>query len=248
MNKLIIVFVLQFFFLYSFAEKLPQKVMLVMDLSSSMLAMDIQPDRLQRSKDLMSIFLNKYPDTFVGLTIFSGEWKTVFAPKLDHDEIQAYLMNMETGILQDGTAIGSALVCAASSLTESAVDKSILLITDGTDNCSVIPIDTAIEVLKYYNIKLNIIGIGSTGMVPYPIMTPNGKMIVNVQISLNGKSLLRMAQATGGKYFEIASNIIFLEVIKKFDDTTIWLGPSHHVKSILTEDAVKKIIKKNFLE
>ncbi|WP_294608368.1 VWA domain-containing protein [uncultured Bacteroides sp.] len=222
-----------------------RKVMLVLDISSSMLAKDIAPNRLARCKDLARIFIEQHPDVPIGITAFAGVWEDICIPRTDHNTVQSHLKSLRTGRLKDGTAIGSALLSAASFLT--GTGGTIILITDGVENCGTVSTSTAIEILKHYNIKLNVIGIGINGMVPFPYQTPEGEKIINVKMTFDPKYLSEIATATGGRYYGVSSIQDFLNMLHELDKPT-WLELPQGVRASedchMTEEVMKWVIKR----
>lgn len=221
-----------------------RRVMLVLDMSSTMLAKDIAPNRLSRCKDLARIFVEDYPDVPIGLTVFAGEWKNLCHPDKDHSSI---LHNIKYAgkNLTDGTATGSALLCAASSLI--GTGGTIILITDGVENCGAVSTSTAIEILKHYNIKLNVIGIGASGLVPLPYQMPEGEKIINVRLDIDHDYLSRMAESTGGRYYPVSTVRAFLDMIHEFKEPT-WVEAPQGVSAAedcrMTEDVMNWVIRR----
>lgn len=222
-----------------------RKVMLVLDMSTSMLAKDIAPNRLLRCKDLARIFIENHPGIPIGITAFAGAWKNVCMPRTDHAAVQAQLKTLNTGMLKDGTAIGSALLTAASFLT--GTGGTIILITDGMENCGSVSTSTAIEILKHYNIKLDIIGIGTNGMVPYPFQTPEGEKIIEINMSIDQEYLSKTAKATGGNYYGVSSSQTFIDVLHELNKP-VWLEVPQGIKVSddchMTEEVMEWLIKK----
>lgn len=222
-----------------------RKVMLVLDMSTSMLAKDIAPNRLARCKDLARIFIEQHPGIPIGITAFAGVWKDICIPRTDHNAVQSHLKALSTGILKDGTAIGPALLSAASFLT--GTGGTIILITDGVENCGTVSTSTAIEILKHYNIKLNVIGIGSNGMVPFPYQTPEGEKIIDVKMTFDQKYLSKIATDTGGKYYGVSSVQDFINMLHELDKPT-WLDIPQGIKASanchMTEEVMKWAIKR----
>lgn len=247
MNKVLGIFgVLLFTIIGSIkADGNERKVMLVLDMSSSMLAKDIAPSRLVRCKDLARIFIEKHPGIPIGITAFAGEWKNICIPRTDHNAVQSYLKGLNINKRKDGTAIGSALLSAASFLV--GTGGTILLITDGIENCGSVSTSTALEILKHYNIKLDVIGIGSNGMAPYPYQTPEGEQIINIKTTLDEEYLSGIARATGGQYLGVSSVQKFLDAIHELDKPT-WIeipqGISVSEDCHMTEEVMKWVIKR----
>lgn len=247
MNKLIFICGVLFYTFSSLkAQGTNEKVMLVMDLSTSMLAQDILPDRFQRSKDLACAFLDEYPNASIGITIFAGSWENVCMPVKDHKFLRSYLKEMKTGKLTDGTAIGSALLMAAHCLKEGG--GTIILITDGMENCGTVSTSTAIEILKHYHIKLNVIGLGTNGVAPYPVEMLKGKVeLIDMPTSIDHKYLSKITNATGGLYYGVSSIADYQKVIKDYQKP-VWLEAPQGIKVSddfhLTEKVIQWLINK----
>lgn len=247
MNKLILVLGVLLCTIPSLqAQNIEKKVMLVMDVSTTMLMQDILPDRFQKSKDLARLFINEHPDLAIGITVFAGDSKNICAPTKDHTLLQSHLESIKMNELKDGTATGSALLTAASCLKERG--GTILLITDGPENCGTVSVSTAIEILKYFHIKLNVIGLGTNGMAPYPIENTTGEVeIVSAPTSIDSEYLSKMAKTTGGNYFEISSEADYATVIGKYKKP-MWLETPRGIKVSndfhLTEEVIQWVIDK----
>ena len=179
-------------------------ITLVMDLSSSMLAKDFQPDRLEASKAVAIEFVDKRPYDRFGLVVFSGESYTMSPLTMDHQVIQELLSGLQCGLLDDGTAIGMGLASAVNRLKESkAKSKVIILLTDGVNNRGYIQPMQAAEIAKQFNIKVYTIGVGTAGEALTPVSRRSDGQYVfgyaNVEIDEN--LLKQIAGETGGQYF-----------------------------------------------
>ena len=218
MNKDLLLAICMFFSLYTYAENHPNRIMLLVDMSSSMLTQDIKPDRLQSAKQLMKTFIKSHPTTPIGITAFAGEWENLSEPTLDHKYILSLLNKLELDSLQysDGTATGSALICAASCLVNKQSNNAILLITDGVTNCGNLSTSTALDILKYYHIRLDVIAIGTNGKATYPYkVSKDSIQQVTLDTQLDSKRISKMAKSTGGFYFEVTSLQTFQNVLNK---------------------------------
>lgn len=179
-------------------------ICLVMDLSSSMLAKDFQPDRLEASKAVAIEFVDKRAYDRFGLVVFAGESYTQSPLTMDHRVIQDLLSDLRCGLLDDGTAIGMGLASAVNRLKDSeAKSKVIILLTDGVNNRGYIQPLQAAEIAKQYNIKVYTIGVGTAGEALTPVSRRSDGQYVfgyaNVEIDEN--LLQQIAEETGGKYF-----------------------------------------------
>ncbi|MFK7935726.1 MAG: VWA domain-containing protein [Saprospiraceae bacterium] len=183
-------------------------IILVMDLSSSMLAQDFKPDRLQVSKRVAGEFVSKRAYDRVGLVSFAGEAFTQAPVTTDHDVIQEFLAKLECGILEDGTAIGMGLATAANRLKDSeAKSKVIILLTDGVNNAGYVKPMTAAEIAQEFDIKVYTIGVGSTGDALTPVSRrSDGRYIFGLaKVEIDEALLTEVAEKTGGKYFRATS-------------------------------------------
>ncbi|RLD22147.1 MAG: aerotolerance regulator BatA [Bacteroidetes bacterium] len=183
-------------------------IFLVMDLSSSMLARDFDPDRLQVSKRVAVEFVDKRPHDRIGLAVFAGESFTQCPLTSDHRVIKDFLTTLECGILEDGTAIGMGLAAAVNRLTHSkAESKVIILLTDGVNNAGYINPMTAAEIAKEYAVKVYTVGVGTRGDALAPMRRrDDGRYIFGMATVEIDENLLRqIASSTGGQYFRATS-------------------------------------------
>jgi len=186
-----------------------------LDISGSMLAEDFKPNRLEAAKSVALDFVGLRPADRIGLVVFSGESFTLTPLTTDHLVLQQMLSSVQTGMVEDGTAIGDGLATAINRLRESkSISKVIILLTDGINNMGVIDPMTAANIAAQLNIRVYTIGLGNKGLVPYPFQTPFGKQYQDVEIPVDEDLLTRMAEVTGGKYFW-ANNKKKLEAIYK---------------------------------
>ncbi len=194
-------------------------IMLAMDVSTSMLAMDLAPNRLEAAKQVAAEFINGRPNDNIGLTIFAGESFTQCPLTVDH----AVLLNMlnsvkcdiaSKGIIEDGTAIGMGIANAVSRLKESkAKSKVIILLTDGSNNRGEISPEAAAEIAKQFGVRVYTIGVGTTGEAPYPY---NGQ-VINVPVEIDETTLNKIATLADGNYYRATSNTKLKEVYEKID-------------------------------
>jgi Ca-activated chloride channel family protein len=182
-------------------------IVLALDVSSSMLARDFKPDRLEAAKNIALNFIAKRPNDRVGVVIFSGEAFTQVPLTTDHAMIKTMFKDIKSGMIEDGTAIGDGLATAVSRLKDSkAISKVIILLTDGVNNSgSVDPLSGA-EMAKLYGIRCYTIGIGTEGYAPYPVQTPFGTQMQQMKVQIDESLLKKIAEKTGGKYFRATDN------------------------------------------
>jgi Ca-activated chloride channel homolog len=193
-------------------------IIMAIDVSTSMLARDLKPDRIEAAKDVATKFIAGRPYDRIGLVVFSGESFTQCPLTTDHAVVTNLLQDTHTGVLEDGTAIGNGLATAVSRLKESdAVSRVIILLTDGENNRGEIPPLTAAEIAKTFGIRVYTIGVGTIGTAPYPVETPFGTRIQDVQVKIDEESLQSIADITGGKYFRATSNDKLKKIYDEID-------------------------------
>lgn len=194
-------------------------IVLAMDISSSMLAADLKPDRLEAAKVVASDFVAGRPGDRMGLIVFSGETFTQVPLTTDHSMMQNMLKDMKCGMLEDGTAIGDGLASAISRLKDSeAISKVVILLTDGDNNAGSIDPITAAEMAKLFGIRVYTIGAGTRGTAPYPIQTPfGGVQYQQVPVTINETLLQQIADETGGKYFRAESEAKLQQIYDEID-------------------------------
>lgn len=194
-------------------------IVLAMDISSSMLARDLKPDRLEASKAVASNFVSGRPGDRMGLVVFSGETFTQVPLTTDHAMMLNMLNDMKCGMLEDGTAIGDGLASAVSRLKDSeAISKVVILLTDGDNNAGSITPATAAEMAKLFGIRVYTIGAGTRGMAPYPVQTPYGGIqYQQVPVKINETLLQQIADETGGKYFRAESKESLQQIYDEID-------------------------------
>ncbi len=194
-------------------------IMLAMDVSTSMMAMDLKPNRLEAAKQVAAEFVNGRPNDNIGLTIFAGESFTQCPLTIDHTVMLNMLNAVKCdiaaqGIIEDGTAIGMGIANAVSRLKESkAKSKVIILLTDGSNNRGEIAPEMAAEIAKQFGIRVYTIGVGTNGTAPYPY----GGQIVNVPVEIDENTLGRIAALTDGGYYRATSNSKLKEVYEQID-------------------------------
>ena len=193
-------------------------IVMAMDVSGSMLARDLKPDRLTAAKNVASDFVQGRPGDRMGLVIFSGETFTQVPLTTDHGVMLNMLGEMKNGLIDDGTAIGDGLATAVSRLKDSeAISKVVILLTDGLNNAGSVDPYTAGEMAKLFGVRVYTIGVGSYGTAPYPVQTPFGTQIQQVKVEIDEKLLTQIANMTGGKYFRATNNKKLDEVYQEID-------------------------------
>ena len=193
-------------------------IVLAMDISGSMLARDLKPDRLEASKDVAMDFISKRKNDRVGLVIFAGESFTQCPLTTDHNVLINLFKDVKSGMVEDGTAIGMGLATAVNRLKDSkAISKVIILLTDGVNNSGMVPPLTAAEIAQKFGIRVYTIGVGTEGFAPYPFQTPFGIQYQDVEVKIDEKSLQDIAILTDGKYFRATNNNSLKEIYKDID-------------------------------
>lgn len=193
-------------------------IVMALDVSGSMLAMDLHPDRLEAAKEVASEFIAGRPNDRFGLVIFSGETFTQCPLTTDHEVIRELFNDIKSGMIEDGTAIGDGLATSVNRLKESkAVSKVIILLTDGINNMgSLDPLSSA-DIAKLYGIRIYTIGVGTEGKAPYPVQTPFGVQTQYVDVQIDEELLQQVANVTDGKYFRATSNEKLREIYGEID-------------------------------
>jgi len=193
-------------------------IVLTMDISGSMLAQDLKPDRLEASKNVAMDFISKRRNDRVGLVIFAGESFTQCPLTTDHNVLINLFKDVKSGMVDDGTAIGMGLATAVNRLKDSeAISKVIILLTDGVNNSGMIPPLTAAEIAEKFGIRVYTIGVGTEGFAPYPFQTPFGIQYQDVEVKIDEKTLQDIATLTDGKYFRATNNNSLKEIYKDID-------------------------------
>ena len=193
-------------------------IVLAMDISSSMLAQDLKPNRLEASKDVAASFINGRPNDNIGLIVFAAESFTQCPLTTDHTVLLNLFKDIQPGIIQDGTAIGLGLANAVSRIKDSqAKSKVIILLTDGVNNAGEIAPVTAAEIAKTFGIRVYSIGVGTQGMAPYPFQTAFGVQYQDIPVEIDEATLKQVAATTGGQYFRATDNASLKEIYSEID-------------------------------
>ena len=182
-------------------------IILCIDVSGSMSAQDLTPNRLEAAKNVAIDFINRRPTDRIGIVIFSGESFTQCPLTSDKNVLVSAVQNIHFGLLEDGTAIGSGLSTSVDRIRNSKTKtKIVILLTDGENNSGLIDPKTAKEIAKAFGIKVYTIGVGTDGMAPQPVQTPLGVQMQSVKVSIDEKLMKQIAEETGGKYFRAKDN------------------------------------------
>lgn len=193
-------------------------IVLAMDVSTSMLARDLYPDRINASKDIAVEFLTQRRSDRIGIVVFAGESFTQCPLTTDKRTLVNLMNEVTTDIIEDGTAIGNGLATAVARLSESdAKSRVVILLTDGVNNSGEVAPQMATEIAKQYGIKVYTIGVGKEGMAKYPVMTPWGVQLQDVKVEIDENLLKNIAQETGGKYFRATDNTKLAEIYNEIN-------------------------------
>jgi Ca-activated chloride channel family protein len=192
--------------------------MLAIDVSTSMLAEDLKPNRLEAAKDVAAEFISGRPNDNIGITLFAGESFTQCPLTVDHTVLLNLFQSINSGIVEDGTAVGMGIANAVSRLKDSkAKSKVIILLTDGTNNKGDISPLTAADIAKSFGIRVYTIGVGTNGMAPYPLRVAGTIQYINTPVEIDEKTLTQIAITTNGNYFRATNNSKLKEVYKEID-------------------------------
>ena len=193
-------------------------IVLAMDVSTSMLARDLTPDRISASKDIAIEFIAQRPTDRMGIVVFAGESFTQCPLTTDRATLINLMKEVQTDLIEDGTAIGNGLATAVARMKDSdAKSRVVILLTDGVNNRGEISPQMAAEIAKTYGIRVYTIGVGKEGMAPYPVMTPWGVEIQNVRVEIDEALLSEIAEATGGRYFRATDNTKLSEIYSEIN-------------------------------
>ncbi|SEA22828.1 Ca-activated chloride channel family protein [Porphyromonadaceae bacterium NLAE-zl-C104] len=199
-------------------------IVLALDVSGSMLAQDLQPDRLQAAKKVASEFIADRPNDNIGLVIFAGESFTQCPLTTDHKILLNLLNEVEYEMIEDGTAIGLGLATSVNRLKDSQSEsRVVILLTDGTNNRGQIAPLTAADLARSYGIRVYTVGVGTKGMAPTPVNTPYGVRMQNMQVDIDEKTLTEIAAMTGGQYFRAQDTEGLRQVYDEIDEMEKYL-------------------------
>ena len=193
-------------------------IILAMDVSTSMLARDLTPDRISASKDIAIEFIAQRPTDRMGIVVFAGESFTQCPLTTDRATLINLMKDVQTDLIEDGTAIGNGLATAVARMKDSdAKSRVVILLTDGVNNRGEISPQMAAEIAKTYGVRVYTIGVGKEGMAPYPVMTPWGVEVQNVKVEIDEALLAEIAESTGGRYFRATDNTKLAEIYSEIN-------------------------------
>ena len=193
-------------------------IVLAMDVSTSMLARDLTPDRISASKDIAIEVIAQRPTDRMGIVVFAGESFTQCPLTTDRATLINLMKEVQTDLIEDGTAIGNGLATAVARMKDSdAKSRVVILLTDGVNNRGEISPQMAAEIAKTYGVRVYTIGVGKEGMAPYPVMTPWGVEVQNVKVEIDEALLSEIAESTGGRYFRATDNTKLSEIYSEIN-------------------------------
>lgn len=193
-------------------------IMLCLDISGSMLAQDFTPNRMEAAKNVAAEFIDNRPTDRIGLVIFSGESFTMCPLTTDRTVLKSQLYTVQSGMLEDGTAIGSGLATGVDRLRSSpSKSKVVILLTDGENNGGLIDPNTAKEIAKSVGVRVYTIGMGTEGYAPVPVQTPAGIVMQREKVNIDEKLLTQIAKETGGQYYRAKDNESLKNIYAEID-------------------------------
>lgn len=194
-------------------------IILCIDVSGSMLAQDFSPNRLEAAKQVAAEFVDSRKTDRVGVVIFSGESFTICPITTDKAVLKSQIYGIQSGLLEDGTAIGSGLATSSDRLrTSKAKSKVVILLTDGENNGGQIPPVTAKEIAKRLGIRVYTIGVGTDGYAPIPVQADDGSVqMQREKVNIDEKLLTQIANETGGRYFRAQDNESLENIYEEID-------------------------------
>ena len=195
-------------------------ILLVIDQSSSMLAQDFKPNRLEAAKDVAKTFIKDREGDRLGIIVFAGESYIQCPLTRDIDVLLEFTDEIEIIDREhDGTAIGMAIANSINRLRESeAKSKTIILLSDGSNNQGELEPVTAAELAEKFDIKIYTVAAGTRGFAPYPVTDAWGRQVIQkVQVDVDEESLKEIAEITGGKFFRATDNQSLKKVYEEID-------------------------------
>ena len=189
-----------------------------LDISSSMLAEDLKPNRLDAAKKVIDNFIKGRTSDRIGLVVFAREAFTQCPLTIDYSVLRNLLSDIKSGMVEDGTAIGNAIANAVNRLKDSdGKSKVIILLTDGVNNAGEIDPISAAEIAAKFGIRIYAIGVGTRGEAPYPVQTPFGIRYQMVPVEIDEVLLKKISEITGGQYFRATNNRALEDIYNRID-------------------------------
>ena len=194
-------------------------IMMALDISGTMLAEDLRPNRLEAAKNVAAEFIAGRPNDNIGLVVFAGESFTQCPLTTDHAVLINLFNGIKYGMIEDGTAIGLGLANSVGRIKDSmAKSKVVILLTDGSNNAGDIAPLTAAEIAKTFGIRVYTIGVGTRGIAKFPYQTPMGVRYQDMQVDIDEDMLRQIAAMTGGSYFRATDNNKLKEIYAEIDE------------------------------
>ena len=221
-------------------------IVMSLDVSGSMLAEDLKPNRIEAAKKVAMDFVDKRPTDRIGLVIFAGESFTLCPITIDHNVLKEQIDGIKSGMLEDGTAIGEGLATAVDRIRKSnGKSKIIILLTDGVNNVGKNGPELALEIAKAYKIRVYTIGVGTKGMAPYPTNTPMGMQMQMQEVQIDEDLLQKISSETGGKYYRATNNKSLASIyadIDKLEKTKVEISSYKHYAELFFPFAMLALI------
>jgi len=193
-------------------------IVVALDISTSMLAEDLRPNRLEAAKNVAASFINSRPNDNIGLVVFAGESFTQCPLTTDHAVLLNLFGGIQSNMIEDGTAIGLGLANAVNRIKDSkAKSKVIILLTDGSNNSGDIDPITAADIAKTFGVRVYTIGVGTRGTAPYPFQTAYGVQYQNIKVEIDEQPLRQIASMTGGQYYRATNNSKLKNIYTEID-------------------------------
>jgi Ca-activated chloride channel homolog len=193
-------------------------IVLLLDISTSMLAEDFQPNRVEAAKEVAQKFVDGRLNDRIGLVIFAGQSFTQCPMTLDYRVLKNLVRQVRPGMVEDGTAIGMAIAQGVNRLKDSkAKSKVMILLTDGVNNRGEVDPLTAAQIAQTFGIRIYTVGVGTEGEAPYPVQTPFGIRYQNIPVDVDEKTLQKIAETTEGQYFRAKNNRTLRDIYAEID-------------------------------
>jgi Ca-activated chloride channel family protein len=193
-------------------------IAMVLDISGSMLAEDLKPNRIEAAKNVIRDFIKGRTSDRIGLVIFARDSFTQCPLTIDYSVLLNLLSQVKMGMIEDGTAIGNAIANGVNRLKDSkSKSKIIILLTDGVNNSGEVDPVFAAQIAKTFGIRIYTIGVGTQGEAPYPVQTPFGTRYQMIPVEIDESVLKQIASITGGEYFRATDNRTLKDIYDKID-------------------------------
>jgi len=191
---------------------------MVLDISGSMLAEDLKPNRIEAAKNVIDNFIKGRTSDRIGLVIFARDSFTQCPLTVDYSVLLNLLRQVKSGMIEDGTAIGNAIANGVNRLKDSkSKSKIIILLTDGVNNAGEVDPVFAAQIAKTFGIRIYTIGVGTKGEAPYPVQTPFGIRYQMIPVEIDESVLKQISSITGGEYFRATDNKTLQAIYDKID-------------------------------